>query len=138
MASSDAARARMVATRRRDTPKELELRRLIHNQGLRFRVDAPPIRSSRKRADLVFRSAQVAVFVDGCFWHGCPDHYTTPKSNHAWWTQKIGSNRKRDTDAVHELTASGWIALRFWEHEDMALASSVVADAVRRRTRGPR
>jgi DNA mismatch endonuclease (patch repair protein) len=88
----------MQATRGRDTAPELALRRELHRRGLRYRVDMPVIPGLRRRADVVFPRARVAVFVDGCFWHGCPQHATFAKSNAAFWAAKIAANKARDTD----------------------------------------
>lgn len=116
--SSHAARKRMKAARSRDTKPELALRSELHQRGLRFRVDQPVLEDRRRRrADLVFASRQVAVFVDGCFWHGCPTHGTWPKSNAEWWRAKINTNRARDADTNAELRRAGWIVVRVWEHE---------------------
>src|SRR4051794_6211460 len=105
--SSDLARQRMESQARRDTRAELAVRRAVWRRGLRYRVDVAPLRGSRRRADLVFTRARVAVFIDGCFWHSCPIHSSAPKSNTEWWADKLASNvrRDRDTDAV--LEASG-------------------------------
>lgn len=129
-ASSEAARKRMKSTRRRDTPAELALRSGLHRLGLRFRVDHPPLPGSRRRADIVFSRARVAVFVDGCFWHGCPGHGTRPKQNAEWWANKLEQNRRRDADANRELTEAGWLVLRFWEHDDATAAVTRVSAAV--------
>jgi len=108
----------MKAARSRDTKPELALRSELHQRGLRFRVDQPVLEDRRRRrADLVFASRQVAVFVDGCFWHGCPTHGTWPKSNAEWWRAKINTNRARDADTNAELRRAGWIVVRVWEHE---------------------
>src|SRR5438445_11107238 len=96
-ASSDVVRRRMQVTPRRDTPCELALRSAAHRLGLRFRVDWQ-LPALRRRADLAFINARVAVFVDGCFWHGCPVHGTWPKTNAKWWRAKIEANRQRDAD----------------------------------------
>lgn len=128
--SSEQARKRMQSTRRRDTPAELAVRSALHRQGLRYRVDVPALPGSRRRADIVFRRARVAVFVDGCFWHGCPEHGTQPKENATWWVEKLAQNRRRDAHTSHELTEAGWLVLRFWEHDDPDAAASVVRDAV--------
>jgi DNA mismatch endonuclease (patch repair protein) len=122
----------MQATRRRDTPCELAIRSLVHRDRLRFRVDWP-LPGTRRRADLAFVSAKVAVFVDGCFWHGCPRHGTWPKANGAWWRTKIEGNIRRDrnTDAI--LRKAGWKVLRFWEHDDSGRAARKIAKVVRRR-----
>src|SRR5438105_437916 len=95
-ASSPAARATMQANRRRDTGPELALRRELHRRGLRFRVDHPPVSGLQCRADMVFTRARVAVFVDGCFWHGCPEHGTLPRANGEWWRAKLEANAARD------------------------------------------
>jgi DNA mismatch endonuclease, patch repair protein len=122
----------MQGQRRRDTAPELALRSLLHRQGLRFRVD-DPLPGLRRRADLVFARARVAVFVDGCFWHGCPDHASWPRANARWWKQKIDMNRVRDGDTDHRLRQAGWIPVRVWEHEDPTDAAALVEAIVRRR-----
>ncbi len=122
----------MQVTRRRDTPCERALRSALFHMGLRYRVDWT-LPGTRRRADVVFTRARVAVFVDGCFWHGCPAHGTWPKANAAWWRAKIERNVQRDRDTDTQLTQSGWIVLRFWEHEDMDRAARTVARAVRER-----
>jgi DNA mismatch endonuclease, patch repair protein len=86
--------------------------------GLRYRVDVRPIAELRRRADIVFPKERVAVFVDGCFWHGCPEHATTPRANRSWWVEKLAANRRRDRDTDRRLTEAGWTVSRFWEHED--------------------
>ena len=117
-ASSDAVRATMRANRGRDTGPELAVRRELHAMGLRYRVDHPLPFDRRRRADIAFTRAKVAVFIDGCFWHGCPEHGTTPKMNSAFWAEKIARNRARDEDTTERLEAMGWTVLRFWEHEN--------------------
>jgi DNA mismatch endonuclease (patch repair protein) len=137
-ASSAEARHRMQVTRQRDTTCELALRSAAHRLGLRFRVDWP-LPNTRRRADLAFVSARVAVFVDGCFWHGCPSHGTWPKANAEWWRAKIEGNVRRDRDTDARLSAAGWRVLRFWEHEDMPRAARTLERAVRsRQTRAVR
>src|SRR3954447_6857243 len=95
-ASSPAVRRRMKATRRRDTAPELALRRELHRRGLRYYVDRSPVPGWRRRADVVFPTARVAVFVDGCFFHGCPLHRTEAKANRDFWREKIEANIARD------------------------------------------
>jgi DNA mismatch endonuclease (patch repair protein) len=122
----------------RDTAPEMQLRRALHAAGLRYRVDAPPLPRLRRRVDLVFGPAQVAVFVDGCFWHGCPEHGArTPHANSGYWADKVRRNRERDADTCRRLHEAGWLALRVWEHEDVQQAARLVAEAVRSRRPGP-
>ncbi len=108
----------MQANRSRDTSPELALRRLLHAAGLRYRVSTRPLAEVRRTADLVFRPALVAVFVDGCFWHGCPDHGSSPKTNSDYWTPKLARNAERDRETDELLDKAGWISVRVWEHED--------------------
>jgi len=114
---------------RRDTAPELALRREFWRRGLRYRVDVAPIRG-RRRADVVFTRDRVAVYVDGCFWHRCPLHGTTPRSNQEWWTAKLDANVARDRATDEELSAAGWTVVRVWEHEDPAVAALRVKAAV--------
>jgi DNA mismatch endonuclease, patch repair protein len=123
----------MVANRRRDTKPELALRSAVHALGLRYRVDAPPLKGLRRRADLVFSRAKVAVFLDGCFWHGCPVHHTVAAANATFWADKVSGNRARDRDTDARLAAAGWESVRVWEHEDPVLAAQRVAEVVRAR-----
>ncbi|GIG36289.1 hypothetical protein Cpa01nite_16700 [Cellulomonas pakistanensis] len=134
--SSPAVSARMARQGRRDTAPELALRRELHRLGLRYRVDRALPGMPRRRADVVFTAARLAVFVDGCFWHACPDHATQPASNAAWWREKLATNVARDRDTDARLTAQGWEVLRFWEHADMRAAAGLVEDAWRRRRAG--
>jgi DNA mismatch endonuclease (patch repair protein) len=123
----------MQVTPRRDTPSELALRSELHRRGLRFRVDVAVLRGSRRRADIVFPRARVAVFCDGCFWHGCPQHATWPKANAQWWKEKIEKNRERDHNTNELLGNAGWLPIRVWEHEDVGEAADRVEREVRRR-----
>lgn len=130
-ASSAAVRARMQRQRTRDTAGELAVRRILHALGLRYRVDAAPIPGMRRRADLVFRPSKVAVFIDGCFWHGCPEHSgRTPRSNTLYWTSKIAKNKQRDAETDALLVASDWLPIRAWEHEDPRIVAERVSRAV--------
>ena len=122
----------MQATRRRDTPGELALRAALRALGLRYRIDGA-LPDTRRRADIAFSSPRVAVFVDGCFWHGCPDHRTWPKTNAAWWRAKIEGNVERDRDTDVRLRSAGWTVMRFWAHDDMKAAARRIAQAVRKR-----
>jgi DNA mismatch endonuclease, patch repair protein len=129
----EARRNVMRANRRRDTGPERTLRSALHALGLRFRVDMPirPVAGRSVRPDVVFPRCRVAVYVDGCFWHGCPDHWTRSKTNQGYWDAKVAANRDRDRRTTAILEREGWTVLRFWEHEDMGAAAARVADAVR-------
>ena len=94
------------------------MRRLLHATGLRYRVALPVPGLPRRTIDIAFPRRRVAVFVDGCFWHGCPTHGTDPTSNSAWWAKKILTNQQRDADTTIHLQTLGWTVVRFWEHED--------------------
>jgi DNA mismatch endonuclease (patch repair protein) len=128
-ASSPEALVRMTRQRRRDTKPEMAIRRLLHARGLRYRVDAA-LPGMRRRSDLLFTSARVAVFVDGCFWHRCPIHGTQPKSNSAWWAEKINANVRRDRDTDRRLSDEGWTVIRVWEHEAPETAADRIAKTV--------
>jgi DNA mismatch endonuclease (patch repair protein) len=136
-ASTDIVRRVMQANTGRTTAPERELRSAAHRLGLRFRVDCRPDAGLRCDADLVFRQSKVCVFVDGCYWHGCPLHFAVPKQNSAWWAEKIDDNRKRDARRTAELRDRGWTVLRFWEHEiqgdSVVTAAARIARTVRRR-----
>lgn len=120
----------MQSTRRRDTGPEVAIRRLLHAQGLRYRVDQQVLPGLRRRADIVFRTAGVAVFVDGCFWHACPIHGTAPKSNSGWWSAKLATNKRRDADTNERLRTAGWRVVRVWEHAAPAEAAKQIAKIV--------
>jgi DNA mismatch endonuclease (patch repair protein) len=128
-ASSPAVRNVMRGNRKRDTRPELALRRALHRRGLRYRVAMRPTRASG-RADLVFASARVAVFVDGCFWHGCPVHFKPPRTNVSYWGPKIERNRSRDALTDAALRQAGWHPVRVWEHEETDHAAERVARVV--------
>lgn len=118
----------MQANRKRDTGPELRLRRELHSRGLRFRVDLPiPVVGFRAiRPDLAFTRWGVLVFVDGCFWHGCTEHGTSPRTNAGYWSAKIASNRERDIRQTIALEEAGWTVLRIWEHEPACEAADRV------------
>ncbi|MBI5309500.1 MAG: very short patch repair endonuclease [Actinobacteria bacterium] len=127
-----ARRRIMSANRRRDTGPELRLRSSLHRSGLRFRVDLPiPVPGRRPiRPDVVFTRPRVAIFLDGCFWHGCPEHGSIPKTNAAYWLSKIARNRERDHQTDRLLGEAGWVVVRIWEHESMEQATSRVFEAL--------
>lgn len=114
---------RMQRMPRRDTGPELALRRELHARGLRFRKNYPGLPG---RPDIVFPRARIAVFVDGCFWHRCPQHSTFPKTNSAWWAAKLDANVARDRRQDHQLADAGWAVVRVWEHEPVELAGDRV------------
>jgi len=121
---------RMSAVKRQDNGPELAVRRLLHAEGLRYRVAWPVPGQRRRTIDIAFTRARLAVYIDGCFWHGCPVHGTIPKANSAWWTDKIAANRARDAAATQQLEALGWTVLRFYEHEPPSGVVCAVRDAL--------
>ena len=129
-ASTPGVRRRMQAVRRRDTRPEMAVRRAVWGLGFRYRVDTRPVASLRRKADMVFTRARVAVFVDGCFWHGCPDHGTRPTVNTGYWHPKLIRNVRRDAETNAALEVAGWLVVRVWEHEDPVAAAGRVAAAV--------
>lgn len=124
--------SKMRLQRRRDTPCELKVRKLLHGIGLRYRVDYRPVKGIRRRADIVFPPAKVAVFMDGCFWHLCPRHASWPKNNAFWWRQKLLQNQLRDRETNRHLRQLGWVVLRFWEHEPPERVARKIAGMVRK------
>ncbi|MFI5529141.1 very short patch repair endonuclease [Kitasatospora sp. NPDC051853] len=120
----------MQAIRSRDTGPEHAIRSLLHAAGLRYRVCARPLPDLRRTADIVFRPVKIAVFVDGCYWHGCPEHYVPPKTNPGYWSDKVARNIARDRDTDSRLAEAGWTVLRFWEHEPAAECAVLIADAI--------
>lgn len=127
-ATSTASRAAMRGNRSRDTGPEIAVRSALFAMGLRYRVAARPLPSVRRTADIVFPRERVAVFVDGCFWHGCPDHYRPAGGvNAVFWSDKIAANRSRDAETSRLIADAGWLVIRAWEHEP--------ADDVARRVR---
>ncbi len=128
----------MQGNRPRDTTPELRLRSAAHALGLRYRVDAPVsgLPTRRRRADLLFPRARVAVFVDGCFWHGCPEHHRLPTANAGYWAGKVGRNVERDRETDALLRQAGWEVVRVWEHEDPEAAAHALRELVRGRYAG--
>jgi DNA mismatch endonuclease (patch repair protein) len=116
----------MQANKRRDTGPELAIRSLLHADGLRFRVDLPLPFDRRRRADIVFVRVRLYVFVDGCFWHGCPDHFVPPKTRADFWRRKIERNVQRDAETSAALRSTGAVCLRLWEHVDPRVAAATV------------
>lgn len=121
----------MRANRRTDTKPELALRSELHRRGLRFRKDYRlDLGGVRPRPDVVFTRAKVAVFIDGCFWHLCPDHGRAPGSNQAYWSPKLARNVERDRLYDGALRAAGWTVVRVWEHVPTTEAADLVHHAV--------
>jgi DNA mismatch endonuclease (patch repair protein) len=118
----------MQGNKARDTSPELAVRKLLHAQGLRYRVNYRPLKELRRTADIAFTRKKIAVLIDGCFWHGCPDHYTRPAANREFWDAKIARNKTRDAETDRAFTAAGWTVLRFWEHRGAEeVAGTIVA-----------
>ncbi|MGR0319441.1 very short patch repair endonuclease [Agromyces sp. ZXT2-3] len=130
-ASSPAARNTMRANPGRDTRPELQVRRLLHGRGLRYRVNLAPVPGLRRTADVVFPRERIAIFIDGCFWHGCPVHYIAPKANSAFWSDKVSRNRGRDLETNARFTEAGWNVLRYWEHEAPEAVAAAIEVAVK-------
>lgn len=128
--SSPAASAMGRANRARDTSPELMLRRELHRRGLRYRVHRRPVPAVRTTADIVFGPARVAVFVDGCFWHRCPQHSVMPKRNGEWWRNKLEANVARDRRDDRALDEHGWHVVRVWEHEDPRAAADRISRVI--------
>lgn len=120
----------MAKVSQKGTDAEIALRRELYRRGLRYRVDYEVLRKPRRVADVVFPRLKIAIFVDGCFWHGCPEHATWPKQNAEFWRQKIEANRLRDADTNSRLLDIDWTVLRFWEHESPSGAAETVAETV--------
>ncbi|MFC4592425.1 very short patch repair endonuclease [Sphaerisporangium corydalis] len=117
-ASSSHARAVMKGNKSKNTIPEIRIRQVLHANGLRYRVNLRPLPNLRRTADIVFTRQRIAVFVDGCFWHGCPQHYVPSKTNRHYWDAKISRNIDRDRATSATLSNAGWTVLRFWSHED--------------------
>ena len=126
LSTTPAISARMARQARRDTAPEVALRRTLHRRGRRFRIEWPLPGLPRRRADLCFPRQRIVIFVDGCFWHRCPTHGTSPWTNGDWWSAKLDANVLRDRETDSTLQAQGWTVLRFWEHEDPELAADQV------------
>ena len=121
----------MVANKGRDTRLEIAVRSLVHARGLRYFVARRPLPGLRRTADLLFPRRRVAVFLDGCFWHRCPEHFQLPAANREYWEPKIARNVERDRETDQRLQEAGWQVLRFWEHEDSTAVADRIEDVVR-------
>ncbi|GAA3986490.1 very short patch repair endonuclease [Allokutzneria multivorans] len=137
--ATNAATAKVMRnTRRTGTRPELALRRALHRRGLRFVVDRTPAGTNRRRrVDILLRGARIALFVDGCFWHSCPEHSQLPRANREWWRLKLLGITLRDHDTDAQLAEAGWLVVRVWEHEDPEEAAHRVHDLITERTAQP-
>lgn len=136
-ASSPAVARTMRGNRRRDTRPELEIRRRLHALGYRYRVDFAAGANKRRRADIVFTRKRLAVFIDGCFWHSCPEHSRPPATHADYWQPKLRRNAERDRETTAMLQAEGWTVLRIWEHTDAADAVAQIRSTLTRLAAGP-
>ncbi|WP_240192867.1 very short patch repair endonuclease [Glycomyces sp. YM15] len=127
---SENTRTIMRANKSKDTKPERLLRSAVHARGLRYRIHHRPVTDLRRTADLVFTRAKVAVFVDGCFWHGCPEHYRPAQRNSEFWNTKIETNMRRDSDTRQKLEDAGWLVIRVWEHEPVEAAADLILERV--------
>jgi len=123
--------ARMKRNPKFNTGLELRLRSELHRRGMRFRIHlAISICGSKVRPDVVFTRQRLAVFVDGCFWHCCPEHGVMPRHNSKYWVEKFARNRRRDAKVNQELATSDWSVMRLWEHLPITAAADIVAAAL--------
>lgn len=120
--------------RQADTLPETRLRQSLHRRGLRYRLHRRVLPNLNRNVDIVFPGSRVAVDVRGCFWHGCPEHGTSPRSNADWWRAKLETNRRRDSDTADRLNQEGWMLVVVWEHEDPEVAADTIEAAVRARS----
>lgn len=126
----------MSRIRGKDTEPELAVRKRLHARGLRYRTHHRPEPSLRRTADITFPRAKVAVFIDGCFWHRCPEHHRPASKRAEFWAEKIAGNVARDEETSRLLRAEGWAVLRFWEHEDPGEVADRIEWSVRVRGYG--
>ncbi len=117
MKSEATSVSRRMSRTRRNNPFERAVRSDLFSRGLRFRVEYPIPGMPRRSCDIAFPGSKIAIFLDGCFWHGCPEHGTRPKSNSAFWRNKIDRNAERDVETSQFLREKGWLVLRYWGHQ---------------------
>lgn len=130
--SNTGVSARMRRQRSSDTEAEWAVRRALFSLGLRYRKHYPVPGRPRRSIDIAFPGRRIAVFIDGCFWHGCALHKNVPKSNEAWWYAKLEQNKQRDAETSRLLADQGWLVLRFWEHDGVADVVEVIRTALAR------
>lgn len=137
-AISEAVSGAMRSMPEKGTGPEMAVRRLLFARGLRYRVHSPVPGAPRRSIDIAFPGKKVAVFIDGCFWHGCTEHRNIPVHNRDWWQNKIDQNRLRDRDTDEKLREAGWTVFRFWEHDaaEMIVESVMKAHEMKRNSRG--
>ena len=125
-ASSESVRKRFSAQKRTGTAPEMHLRRALFRAGYRYRVDYPVPGLPRRKIDIAFPRQRIAIFVDGCFWHLCPQHSVPSKTNSAWWRDKLQENARRDHATNSALTTDGWRVIRVWEHQELEHALGLI------------
>ncbi len=135
--SSEAAQNRMKAVRQKGTAAELLVREVLDTYGLVYETNSQPLPKLRRFADILFREEKIAVFIDGCFWHGCPTHGTQSKSNARFWAEKIARNKERDRDTDRQLREAGWTVVRKWEHEDPTAVAKSIWTELQKRNQHP-
>jgi DNA mismatch endonuclease (patch repair protein) len=123
----------MAKVANKDTAAELAVRRALHRRGFRYRVNQPIAGMGRTRPDLVFPRERIAIFIDGCFWHGCPEHATFPQANALWWAEKLDRNKARDKKTDLQLGELGWEVVRIWEHVAAHEAADLIQEIVMKR-----
>lgn len=121
---------RMSNTKGRDTAAELAIRKELHRRGFRYYVNRRPEKGLRRTADILFPRVRIAIMIDGCFWHGCPEHYRPASTRSSFWAAKVETNRARDLDTNLRFGEAGWVVLRFWEHETPMAVADHIADAI--------
>jgi len=120
----------MQSNRSRDTAPEIAVRSALHRRGLRFRKHVRPVPGLACTVDVVFPTERLALFIDGCYWHSCPEHATAPITNSEWWHAKLTATRERDERNTKALTEAGWQVVRVWEHEDPSFVADKIAQTV--------
>jgi DNA mismatch endonuclease (patch repair protein) len=130
-AKSAVVSSQMSRMPRSSTGPEVRLRRELHARGLRFRTQD---RGLPGTPDVVLSKARLAVFIDGCFWHGCPEHCVKPKNNADWWEAKLAGNTERDQRKDRELVGLGWLPVHFWEHVPITEMADQIQRVWRERT----
>lgn len=128
--SSEAVSRNMRRVRTRATGPEMAVRKCLHSSGARYRAQYRPknVQIGRSSVDIAFPGVRLAVFIDGCFWHGCPVHGTVPKANRDWWSAKLDTNKAQDARVTESLRKQGWTVLRFWSHEEPDTVAAIILE----------